>query len=226
MVKSMPFTSTSVGVYVEALQSASNMIWMAAPWRWTIGVFPITSAVSAAASTVSLTNQADFLRLEKVNLNNGVNLRELKIVNILPATPAQIQMPNFCAYVQNGSSPYLQFETKMPTGVNDFKAYAWYKREAPVITASTYDDAGFLEMDDEWFWVFQEAVLYYGYKFADDPRAGGAQVEETNNGPKIIYSGQRAVLQAAIEEMRQREELVSMFPQLNPVPVQQKGPQG
>ena len=146
--------------------------------------------------------------MEKVNLNNGVNLRELKIVNILPATPAQIQMPNFCAYVQNGSSPYLQFETKMPTGVNDFKAYAWYKREAPVITASTYDDAGFLEMDDEWFWVFQAGVLWKAYIWGDDSRAGSVAMSDKG----FQYSGQMGVFYDGIRQMAEKEKLPVLDP--------------
>ncbi len=224
MIKRMPFTDATVGVYVDALQSASSMIWMAAPWRWTIGVFPNTAAVAAGASTVSLTAQSDFLRLEKVNLNNDVQIKELTIVNILPAAPTQVQMPNFCAYKATG--PALQFETKMPTGINNYKANVWYKRQAPVITADNYTTAGLLEMDDDYWWVYEECVLYWGYKYADDPRAGGAQVEEAANGPKITYSGQRAVAEAGIQYIREREELVSMFPSLNPNPLQQKGPRG
>jgi len=225
MVKRMPLTDPTVGVQIDVLQSASSMIWMAAPWRWTIGVFPITSAVAAGASTVSLSGSVtDFLLLEKVNLNNDTQLQELTIVNILPASPTQVQMPNFCAYVASG--PLLQFESKMPTDIDDYKAYVWYKKQAPVITTSNYATAGTLVMDDDYFWIYEECVLYWAYKFADDPRAGGAQVEMTPNGPKVTYSGQRAVAEAGISYMRERESLVSMYPKLNPNPLQQKGLQG
>lgn len=208
MIKRMPVDRVQVSI----LQDASSMIWMAAPWRWTIGTFgPL--AITAGQSTVTLAGVSSLLRLEKLVISDAVTSRALQVVATLPASPALTAKPNLGCLVPT-PTPKVQFENTfppLPSG-DSWNMWGWYKITAPVITNANMNTNGLLLMDDEWFWVFNEAVLYYAYKFADDQRAGGSTVAAGANGTQIQYTGQIGVVHSALEEMRRSESVIPGFP--------------
>jgi hypothetical protein len=74
-------------------------------------------------------------------------------------------------------------------------------------------------MDDEWFHVYRDGVLWKAYLFGDDQRAGSVQA--ASNG-QISYSGQLAQFMAGITMMRAAEPMLSIYP----APPQAKRSQG
>lgn len=199
--------SNLASVQTMILQDAASRIWVAAPWRWSVGVL---TAVPLTANTqnFTVTLPADFLRLEKPWLSNGIMDRSLIPVSSLPVSDLEA-LPNFVTIVA-GSPAKVWFDTLFGpiTSGETWNFRATYKKVSPDLTASV-GTPGALVMDDDYFWVYREGVLYYAYKYADDSRAGGATVAMTaNGGRQIQYSGQLAVFMAGIEEIRQKEELL------------------
>lgn len=90
-----------------------------------------------------------------------------------------------------------------------------YKKTAPVITNQTQYTAGYLVMDDEWFWVYSAGVLWKAYQWGDDGRAGAVTLG-ANGAPQ--YSGQLGAFQDGLRAMREKEKLPLLEPsnQINP----------
>lgn len=217
MIKNMPLDTVQLAI----LQSASNRIWMEAPWRWSIAnTTPIT--LSTGDYRHALTFPASFLRFEKCYISDGTTYRPLTIVGSNSITPNLEQFPTTCS--ADVTNNFVYFDTEFPAlaSGDSYNFYAWYKKIAPLL-ATTMSTNGALIMDDEWFWVYQEAVLYYAYKYADDQRAGGATGALESSGKiQIQYTGQLGVLQAAIEQMRKSEPMLMAFPETNPNPIKDR----
>jgi hypothetical protein len=78
-----------------------------------------------------------------------------------------------------------------------------YKRTAPIYTGrAKYESV--IDFPDEWYFVFEDIVLYEAYKYTDDARAGEALVK----GGESSYSGQLAVALDGLNQMRLREPQV------------------
>ncbi len=221
MVKNMPFND----VGFDAAQSASNMIWMAAPWRWTIGALtPVT--VTAGVSQVNVTKPSDFVRLDNVWLaatNGNASSRPLTAVASIPNTVAQQQWPNFVTFV-DGGTPMVRFDNNVPplNAGETWKFYGLYKKEAPLL-AALMTTPGALVMDDAWYWVYETAVLYYAYLYADDQRAGTAQVLQAANGStQVTYTQQLGAVMAAIQTMRLQEPMLDGNNDVYPTPMKDR----
>lgn len=212
MIKDMPFER----VWTQVAQDSSNYIWNAAPWRWTIGsLAPITLTANAQEFTVA-TPPSDFLRLEKCYEADGTTLNPIKPVSTIPGTANLTRPPNYvCISAITDSTPTtIRFESLYPTipAGRTPKFWAWYKKTAPILT-DALDTPGALIMDDDYYQVFTEWVLYYAYRYADDQRAGAAQVSVSPEGARqIVYTGQLGVARAALEELRQQELVIYAFP--------------
>lgn len=204
MVKHAPI----LDVKTEILQDAASMIWTGGPFSWTMGTIgPVTLALGD--QDVVITLPADFQRLYKVVLASANTTRDLRIVTVLPSTDL-VGLADFCAYYLAASVSYVRLNSKFPSvqSTETWKLRAFYKLTSPDIRASL-DQAGALVMDDSWYWVYREAVLYYAYKYADDPRAGGAQITEAATGQtQTVFSGQLAIARAAIASMRIAEPVL------------------
>lgn len=215
MIKSMPLEQVQASI----LQDASSLIWMAAPWRWSVGSNTAVSLTSGQSS-FSISLGASFLRLEKCLIQSGVTMRPVDIVGALPSAPTETGMPNFVALITSG--PTIQFDMVFPPVAvgESWKFQSWYKLQGPVVNNATMGTGGQLIMDDEWFWVYDEAVLYYAYKYGDDQRAGTSSVTLNPDGSvaQIQYNGQLGVVMSAIEKMRRSEILLydPPFPEKNP----------
>jgi hypothetical protein len=55
---------------------------------------------------------------------------------------------------------------------------------------------------DDWYYVYEDLVLYEAYKYADDPRAGDARVQGEE---EPTMTGQLGTAYNGIREMRLRE---------------------
>jgi hypothetical protein len=176
-------------------------MWMAAPWRWTIG-----SLISLPLATNQIdygpTIPGDFLFLHSVSLSDGITPpRDLEVEAAIPDNISVIGQPSRVAMAGNSLrvSPRPGNQPSVPPNI-----VALYKKSAPVITDANMATAGVQVFDDEWFWVFQEGVLWRAYMYGDDSRAGGATV--TSDG-RIQYTGQRAMFEAGLQFMKENEKL-------------------
>jgi hypothetical protein len=202
-------------VQVDILDQTLKYMWMAAPWRWTLGAFPSFN-ISANVQQYTVTCPADFLYL----LYSYMAVKETASIRVLSVEPI---LTTFLA--QYGQTSQIAVNSPVPggsTAVNIYPnpgaldpvysatIYSYYKRTSPVLTSLNIFTAGTQVFDDEWFWVYESGVLYYAYLFADDQRAGGAQIDPASN--KVTFTGQRGVFEANILLMKEREKLLSISP--------------
>lgn len=194
--------STSVG------RSAQRLIWQAAPWSWTVGLItPVT--ITAGAQDQAFTKPTDFQRFEFLRYGDGVSMRDLQNVATIEVT-TQIGSPEFACYLSN-TLDYIRLDQVPPTGGAAIKLIGIYKKSL----AEPFDIAAATGIDDAWFHVYQEAFLYFGYKWADDPRAGGSTTVWTPSAeaPQVQHTGQYGLVMSLIEDMRKTEPLLRAFPQ-------------
>lgn len=212
MIKSMPINT--VGSLV--CQQASNFIWTAAPWRWTIGTLSPITMVAGNQEHSIVSAPTDFLCLEQCYEADSISLRAIKPVSSLPPSATMTRLPNYVAIssITNATPATIRFEALYPSiqATKTPKFWAWYKKIAPILSADL-NTPGALIMDDDYYQVYTEWVLYYAYRYADDQRAGGAQISVTPDGKKqTVYTGQLGVARAALEELRQDELVLYSFP--------------
>lgn len=187
----------------EVLDEVNKIIWMAAPWRWTLGSLTAKSLVSNQQD-YTITVPADFLYLWDGFISDGANVyRELTIEPTLPADVKVVGNVSRLAYM--GSNTFRTFPKPGTLPNSPTQQFILrYKKTAPVITNQTQYDSGFLVMDDEWFWAFCAGVLWKAYQWGDDQRAGSITV--ASNG-SVQYTGQLGIFRDALRSMAEREKL-------------------
>ena len=190
-----------------ALDDINKIMWMAAPWRWTLGgITPINLVAGTSDYTFSPPN--DFLYLyEAFSIDTSAvqTPRDLYIEPRIVASGKTIGQQTRIAVI-TGSPTKLRLTpvpTATPGGVT-LQVQGLYKKIAPVITATNMYTAGTQVFDDEWFWVYNEGVLWKAYQYSDDARAG--TITFGNDG-KYQFTGQRAAFEAALSQMKDREPL-------------------
>lgn len=204
-IKGMPIDTMGVPV----LNDVCEELWTAAPWRWTVGV---CEPVTLAAGTVDhalVSPPSDFLYILKAQIWDGQTMLDLTPEPALPATMTVKGVPSKISFV-DGVTKYFRLHPvygSLDAG-KTYKLVVWYKKTVPVITKETQYTAGSLIMDDSWFHVYKDGVLWKAYQYADDPRAGTAQAG--SNG-QVQYTGQLGIFQAGIQSMREREPMLSQF---------------
>lgn len=204
-VKQMPLEDVDERI----LDGAHKMMWMAAPWRWTVGSFPsVTLASSTQDYTVAI--PADFLYLLDAQVvttdaNNEQTVRTLDVEELLHTDVGITGNPSKVAVTGTpGQAGVLRIQPKTGTlSSGTSKLLGIYKKAATTVTRANSSTSGLLGFNDEWAWVYEEGVLYYAYKYADDPRAGDVKVD----GTRYSFSGQRAQFEAALQIMREREKM-------------------
>ncbi len=219
MIKKQPLER----VWALIAQQASNYIWIAAPWRWTIGTLAPITLTSGLQSFNVVTEPTDLVKLERAYIMDGTSVRPVTPVSAIPASAIIIGNPNFVSYtVVNAGTDTITFDSLYPDpGVKTPQFQAWYKKSAPLL-ASVLNTPGALVMDDDYFQIFAEWALYYAYRYSDDQRAGSATVAVTPTGKQMQYSGQLGVAQAALEDLRQQETVIWQFPTPNPSPMKDR----
>lgn len=210
MVKGMPFAD----VRVRVADSVAKMIWMAAPWRWTVGSVDPNITLVNGQSDYAFTKPSDFLYLEKSYLWDSVKYTPLKIESHIPTTSGIAGVPSRIAFIATLDKLRVDPAPQLGSGTNVLVNL--YKKTYTPITTSNISTAGVLAMPDEWTWVFETGILAAAWEFSDDDRAGTCT---TTSDGKFQYTGQWARFWAGIQEMRNCEKLLLQWPGLD----QQKG---
>lgn len=206
MVKKMPLDDTTVSYQI--LDYVNSIMWMAAPWRWTLGMM-VQIPLVAGQTDYEITTPADFAYLETAYVTDGKTENWLHVDPLLPiATNSGIATK--VAYVagdQDSIPPdpdVLRIHPKPPTGYTP-QLVALYKKIPTKLTAANAPTAGATGIPDQWFWVYQLGVLWLAYHYADDvQRAGLATV--TAQG-QIQYTGFLGAFQSGLDDMRKSEKL-------------------
>lgn len=204
MIKGM----TIDNIMPNILDDANKLLWMAAPWRWTLGVIDAVAVPANPAGDISIgTLPADFLYAYKVwtvSTSDSGTPRELQIVGALSddisvvGQATQVQIIGTAGGA--GTARLYPQPTNVPSGT---KLYIIYKKLAPVIDKANEGTPGVLLMPDEYTPVYNMGCLYYAYLYADDQRAGAAQIQDS----RITYSGVLGTFKALIQDMRVQEKL-------------------
>jgi hypothetical protein len=201
MVKNMPLED----VQTRMLQDIANTMWMAAPWRWSLGsITPFPLVSNTRDYTVSL--PGDFLKLQSGYINvAGDTNRPLHITSFLSPDQTTVGQFNDISLIP-GTPNKLRINPTPGTLAADQTntVILLYKKSCPVLTKQNVDTGGILLFDDEWTWVYEEGLLWWAYRYADDDRAGTTTA--TNDG-KIQYNGQKGVFMASLMDMRNGELL-------------------
>ncbi len=190
-------------VIYRLCDDASKKLWMAAPWRWTIGALEAVTLVNDAQDVNLVGIYSDLYYPISAFLNDGADKKDLIISGSLPIVTTVKGEPSQVAYI-GGTPNKLRF-LPMPTGYSVGSTplvTAVYKKIHTDITVANYATDGAAGCPDEWFWVYQEIVLLKAFQFAHDPRMGSVAVGSQG----VQYSGQYAVVEASITEMRMREK--------------------
>jgi hypothetical protein len=202
MIKDMPVED----VQVRLLDDVSKIMWMAAPWRWTLGVLPdVTLVASTQAYSVAL--PADFLYTSIAYSvdSAGATPRELAVVPLLNTAVGIAGQPTVVAVTGTAGTTGSMNVSPVPgTQATTTKIHSLYKKSSPEITAESMFDEGTLVFDDEWFWVYEMGVLWMAYMYADDDRAGTAQIDASG---RWQYTGYRAMFESGLVQMSEREKL-------------------
>ncbi len=204
-IKDMPIGRDNLAVTI--CDDISKHLWMAAPWRWTLGSYPNFTLVADTPTYAGITIPADYLRLESAYLTDGS--KTPRPLTIEPFLPEFVTIKGQVSRIAVDTSPPSSHTIRVSPVPGTLTSPApvvvtSYKKVAPDITAAAMNTAGVQVFDDEWFWVFQEGVLWKAYLYADDARAGNIRVDAKGN---IEYTGQRAAFEAAIEFMKKNEKL-------------------
>jgi hypothetical protein len=202
MVKGMPLDD----IQVRLLDDASKFLWMAAPWRWTLGLIspPVTIANGVQDYTVTL--PADFLYLEQALFVDGDRLQDLPVVTILPATSVVPGRPS-CVSLLPGTSTLRLFPAPADYNASNLPSILLvYKKKQTPVTAGNVSTAGASGVPDEWFPVYELFVLAGAYQYADDPRAGAAQVQIGQGQAAASYNGAWGTAMAALVTMKLAEK--------------------
>jgi len=189
-------------IQTRLLDDINKTLWMAAPWRWTVGTLTAITLLSDTSDYV-VAPPADFLYLMSAYIADGSNTPiHLEVVPSIPSSMIVVGIPQFISY--QGTNTF-RVTPRPGTLISPTKTIVcYYKKIAPVLTASNIYTAGSLIMDDEHFHVYEAGVLWAAYMYGDDQRAGTANVDGTG---KWAFTGQRATFEAAVSEMKSREPL-------------------
>lgn len=210
MVKDMPLEE----VQTRILDDVSKIMWMAAPWRWTLGVLPDVTLANNTQS-YSIVLPSDYLYTSNAYSvdSSGTVPRDLMVVPRLNTTVGFSGQPTTVAITGTAGTTGAMDVSPVPgTLGTTTKIYSLYKKTSPEITAASAYTPGVLVFDDEWFWVYEMGVLWMSYMYADDQRAGTAQAD----GAKWSYTGYRAMFESGLIQMAEREKLPLMNTWRNP----------
>ena len=184
---------------LRILQAASDMIHLAAAWRWSVD---LTTSQNLANGDVDYTFSAPspealyIVRAQLRDANGG--LRELKPSAVvsndgnIKGKPDEIQLVS-----QTSVKVY-----PVPASSTTQRLIVHHKKQNTVITEANDDSAASLLLPDEWFFVYQEAVLLWTMRFMQNPAAGTVSF----SGGQANYSGQHAYVMSLIEFMRLKEK--------------------
>jgi hypothetical protein len=203
-VRGMLLGDLSNDIKYLILDNALKHVWMAAPWRWTVGMLPNISLSTATDYDITST-PGDFLKISRCYWSDANCVEPMEVVDILPPTPIVSGKPMIAAWIPGTPNKIRIYPPMGNLGGTSLTLVSYYKKQAPAITAGNFGSAGAWVIDDEYFPVIFAFVLYYAMLACHDQRAGAAEWDEQIRAYK--YSGQLATANAMIEDMRRRENL-------------------
>jgi hypothetical protein len=186
-------------IKLRILDDAHRKLWTAAPWRWTIGSLDTVQLVNDQQDYV-ITPAPDVQHVVRSTVHDGQNAYELAIESSIAASTVLKGRPDRVAMAGTNTLRFLPVPKGYTTGPT---VISLYKKHAVAIDGTNVGNVySTLGIPDDWFWVYQEIVLLRALQFANSPRVGSVAVAA--NG-MVQYSGQYAAVEAAINEMRQKE---------------------
>ena len=216
--------STAKGTLAD---DAQRYLWNVTPWRWerkALSAFSLTDNTQEYTAAVP----SDFMGLLQAELlitsqtPNPVYQMDIKKF-VDRDTMQKVSLPQvrdiaFLQELNSGAGGFRIVNPSVPSGTTA-QIRGVYRALPSVKYTSANLSTTFAELPDQYFYVYQEVLLWWIYKYVGDPRAGGATI--TSSG-KIVYSGQMANAMAMVEMMLNAEdtsdtEIIYPHEQLGPV---------
>lgn len=171
MIKNFKIDETSFKIIIT--QSALSFLWMYAPWRWTLNKISATPYINITTDQdYPATLPADFFYLHQVELHDITSDTPPQYLIIEPSITANpLKGPPKRISVEFISPNYYYRISPIPAAVtNTIRIFPVYKKKVPIIDGTNISQAATKVFDDEWMWIYDEILLYYAYKYVDDPR--------------------------------------------------------
>lgn len=178
---------------VRILDDANKMLWMIAPWSWTLGALDPVTFVDGTQD-YAVVDPGDFLRIQWAARSNNDRLEQIGVVPALPVLAGHKGPPKKVSHVSTGGGNVNVRFWPVPNSTD--KSLLLYKKVTTEVTSGNQGTPGTLLFPDEFYPLYQELVLYKAWQFFGDPRAGGAQ----SNGQQNVYSGQLGWVMALVRE--------------------------
>jgi len=219
-LKQMPLATQDPTVAVEILDQVGKRMWMAAPWRWTVGSLP-QKALATNTPDYTVTLPSDFLYGLEAKVADPANYpyRDLEIVPDLPTNGILKGNPSQLAITGAGANGLYRISPIPGTVASGATIIGEYKKIAPTVTEEDLEEP-ILVFPDEWFWVYCLGVMAYAWTWGDDQRGGSGNMASNK---QYGFNGYFGMFESALEQMREREKLPLAQVRTVPVPKQEKG---
>lgn len=199
-------------VQTKLVNEVNTIMWLAAPWRWTLGSLP-TFTLVANQQDYTINYPADFLYAVdgSVIISNGDgDERDLRVVPTLPTAVGYVGQVNRISYpAAAGAVGGTVRVAPKPAQVQGTQTVLGLYKKSPTLFTNHTVYTTAMPFGDEWYHVYQSGILWKAYQYADDGRAGDASTQ----GDQTRYNGARAQFEANLQDMMAREplNLVNVF---------------
>lgn len=222
-IKMVPLSASNVDVLL--VDRIHSLMWCAWPWRWSqasLTAIPLVDGqqdYSLASGDATALLRLLHVRIVRTDVTPD-EFRELDVCEHLSpelTCKGGINQIRKIAYIPALSKVRLELAASVPTG-STLNIQGEYQTNPTKITAL----ATALVWPDCYFDVFCDGLLWKCYQFADDPRAGTAQIVKGGN---VVYTGQMGVFYGGLARMIETEDYSGtplIFPQ-NPLGAQGGG---
>lgn len=180
------------------------IIYRAAFWKGTLVQMPSITLVDGVQDYNAPT---EIFRMFRARISrtdiSPVEYRECDVREFLPpelTIKGGIETIRAVSHEAGLGQLRLEHPPSIPAGVT-FKLDGEYQINPVKITDANLTANTFIK--DEYFDVLVEGIKWKLYQFADDPRAGGVVVDRRGNAQ---FTGQYAIFQAALQDMRRTED--------------------
>lgn len=196
-----------------------SQIWVAFPWPWTLSqltAIALTDDVQdysiAAADVTTGFYRLVYARIVRTDITPD-EFRELIITDFLPPELTRkggLEQIRYIARDKRSGLLRLEMAVSEPAGVT-LEIQGDFQRTPTKVDNTVLSNT--LTLPDHYFPVYVEGIKWQFYRFADDPRAGVAQVDGRGNK---VYTGQLGTFMGMLDDMKRAEDTVDqqagMFP--------------
>lgn len=191
-------------VQLACADMVSSEMWYTAPWRFNGVVTDIgAGAIPLVDGTQDYSPPAQIWRLlsgkivrtdVSPNEVRDIDVQDSMVVDLIPRSYQSI---NAISLEPAAGQLRLEAAVQVPSGTT-MEIGGTFQLMHTKISALTTP----LWFPDDYFDVFVAGLLYWGYKLADDPRAGGI----INRRGSSLGSGQYAEFRAGLDRMKEAED--------------------